>query len=134
MSGRDLPKKDIFGATAETLLKGTSGKLKNDNSLACSLLIVLFLDPYCKLSCGGRTAISTVKKANLNPDWNESFTLYVNIMGKFFYSFFKQIYDRPVMHGGEELQIDIFDEDMIGKDEFMGQVCTFYIFYFCIFL
>jgi hypothetical protein len=84
ISGRDLPKKDIFGGTAETLLSGTS-------------------DPYCKLYCGGRTAKSTVKKNNINPDWNETFTL-------------------PVMHGGEELQIDIFDEDLIGKDEFMGQV------------
>ena len=50
-------------------------------SFSLSLKIFLFiLDPYCKLACGGRTAKSTVKKNNLNPDWNETFTLYALLL------------------------------------------------------
>jgi len=60
-------------------------------------------DPYCKLACGGKLVSTTAKKSTVNPDWNETFSL-------------------PVMHAGEELVIDIFDKDLIGKDEFMGQV------------
>ena len=68
-------------------------------------------DPYCelyvlddKLQVDKKTKQKTkVIKKNLNPKWNETFTFQV-----------------PVTSKG--IMIDMFDEDLIGSDEFMGTV------------
>eukprot|EP01111_Echinosteliopsis_oligospora_P014654 TRINITY_DN5561_c0_g1_i1.p1 TRINITY_DN5561_c0_g1~~TRINITY_DN5561_c0_g1_i1.p1 ORF type:complete len:1451 (+),score=491.58 TRINITY_DN5561_c0_g1_i1:45-4355(+) len=83
VNGRNLPKMDLMGNTGN-ILEGTS-------------------DPYCKIYCGGKLTKTSTKESNLNPDWNETFTM-------------------PVKHAGEEVVIDMYDKDAIGKDEFMGQV------------
>jgi Ca2+-dependent lipid-binding protein len=36
-----------------------------------------FSDPYAAISFNGLTAQSTIKKANLNPDWHENFAFWM---------------------------------------------------------
>jgi len=60
-------------------------------------------DPFVTMSVYGLTAKSTVKKKNLNPEWNESFVLTV---------------DDP----GATLLLEMYDYDLIGASDFMARV------------
>jgi len=61
-------------------------------------------DPYCVLSIGKTTFKSKVIQNNLNPKWDQQFTF------------------KDVSVTSSKLVIRLYDEDFIGKDEFMGMV------------
>ena len=60
-------------------------------------------DPYVILTLGGERRKSKTIPRNLNPKWNESFALAV--------------YDLQEM-----LQVEVFDKDLLSKDDFLGCV------------
>jgi hypothetical protein len=75
-----------------------------------------FSDPYCVINISGEEFRTKVKKKTLNPNWEETFTIDIRESG----------YSSPSLSVGStsssELQISIFDHDLIGKHEFLGQV------------
>ena len=58
-------------------------------------------DPYVVFRLGGREVRSTVQKRTLNPIWNEQFQL-------------------PVPSLNDMLELGVFDADLVGEDEAMG--------------
>jgi Ca2+-dependent lipid-binding protein len=58
-------------------------------------------DPYCVLKFGGQTQKSNFIKQELNPVWNEVFTF-------------------DVESGKEVMEIEVFDKDDFGTDDFEG--------------
>ncbi|XP_029946655.1 extended synaptotagmin-1-like [Salarias fasciatus] len=61
-------------------------------------------DPYVKINIGGETFTSHVRKANLNPTWNEMYEVILTQLP------------------GQELHVEVFDKDMDMKDDFMGRM------------
>ena len=59
-------------------------------------------DPYCVLKFGGQTQKSNFIKQELNPVWNEVFTFDVET-------------------GKEVMEVEVFDKDDFGTDDFEGQ-------------
>jgi hypothetical protein len=57
-------------------------------------------DPFVTLNVCGNSAKSTVKKRNLNPEWNETFVL-------------------PVDDPTAVLLLEVYDHDMVGASDFM---------------
>ncbi|XP_047063011.1 C2 and GRAM domain-containing protein At1g03370-like [Lolium rigidum] len=62
-----------------------------------------FSDPYVKLQVGKQRFKTKVVKMNLNPEWDQEFSWVVADVR-------------------EVLKLDVYDEDMIGTDDFLGQV------------
>ncbi|XP_037447870.1 C2 and GRAM domain-containing protein At1g03370-like [Triticum dicoccoides] len=62
-----------------------------------------FSDPYVKLQVGKQRFKTKVVKMNLNPEWDQEFSFLVADVR-------------------EVLKLDVYDEDMIGTDDFLGQV------------
>lgn len=62
-----------------------------------------FSDPYVKLQVGKQRFKTKVVKMNLNPEWDQEFSFVVADVR-------------------EVLKLDVYDEDMIGTDDFLGQV------------
>jgi Ca2+-dependent lipid-binding protein len=62
-----------------------------------------FSDPYVKLQLGKQRFKTKVVKKNLNPAWDQEFSFSVGDV-------------RDV------LKLYVYDEDMIGIDDFLGQV------------
>lgn len=62
-----------------------------------------FSDPYVKLQVGKQRCKTKVVKMNLNPEWDQEFSFVV-------------------MDVREVLKFDVYDEDLIGIDDFLGQV------------
>jgi hypothetical protein len=60
-------------------------------------------DPYCEINCNGLSLQSSVKWANLNPEYHESFEI-------------------DVTNPSAILNIVVKDRDYFGSDDFMGQV------------
>eukprot|EP01035_Chromulina_nebulosa_P020505 gene20505-26599_t len=60
-------------------------------------------DPYCVISCNGTTVQTSVKWANLNPDFKERFEI-------------------DVTNPGATVLVVVMDKDTFGSDDFMGQV------------
>ena len=61
-------------------------------------------DPQVKLAVGGDRTISTCKKQNLNPTWDESFQF--------------ALLDGP---DGEQLEVEVEDWDLLSSNDFMGR-------------
>ena len=62
-----------------------------------------FSDPYVKLQVGKQRFKTKVVKMNLNPEWDQEFSFVVADVR-------------------EVLKLDVYDEDLIGIDDFLGQV------------
>ncbi|XP_044952325.1 C2 and GRAM domain-containing protein At1g03370-like [Hordeum vulgare subsp. vulgare] len=62
-----------------------------------------FSDPYVKLQVGKQRFKTKVVKMNLNPEWDQEFSFVAADVR-------------------EVLKLDVYDEDMIGTDDFLGQV------------
>ena len=62
-----------------------------------------FSDPYVKLQVGKQRFKTKVVKMNLNPEWDQEFSFVVADVR-------------------EVLKFDVYDEDLIGIDDFLGQV------------
>uniref|UniRef100_A0ACD5Y7V7 Uncharacterized protein n=1 Tax=Avena sativa TaxID=4498 RepID=A0ACD5Y7V7_AVESA len=62
-----------------------------------------FSDPYVKLQVGKQRFKTKVVKMNLNPEWDQEFSF-------------------AVADVREVLKLDVYDEDLIGIDDFLGQV------------
>ncbi|KQJ98783.1 C2 and GRAM domain-containing protein At1g03370 [Brachypodium distachyon] len=62
-----------------------------------------FSDPYVKLQVGKQRFKTKVVKMNLNPEWDQEFSFVVSDVR-------------------EVLKFCVYDEDMIGIDDFLGQV------------
>lgn len=60
-------------------------------------------DPYCEINCNGLMLQSSVKWANLNPEYHESFEI-------------------DVTNPSALLNIVVKDKDYFGSDDFMGQI------------
>lgn len=60
-------------------------------------------DPYCILEVGNKVIETSIKKKNLNPHWDESFSF-------------------PIETGKEILTITVMDEDKIKSDDFEGRI------------
>ena len=69
-------------------------------------------DPYCYVSCGGSKPLRTkIKRQTLQPVWGELFK-------------FKQSKGSGEigLTGFDQINIDVFDYDEIGNDDFMGRL------------
>ena len=62
-----------------------------------------FSDPYCVLRCGQSHQKTKVVNKNLNPTWNETFTL--------------QIMNPQT----ERLEVEVYDHDQVGSDDSLGK-------------
>ena len=62
-----------------------------------------FSDPYVKLQVGKQRFKTKVVKMNLNPEWDQEFSFVVADVR-------------------EVLKFDVYDEDLIGIDDFLGQM------------
>lgn len=62
-----------------------------------------FSDPYVKLQLGKQRFKTKVVKMNLNPAWDQEFSFVVG-------------------DGRDVLKFYVYDEDMLGIDDFLGQV------------
>ena len=62
-------------------------------------------DPYVCMQIGHQLKKTKIKKKTLTPEWNETFELLLD----------------PV-HRRERLRIECFDYDLIGSDDFLGQI------------
>ena len=62
-------------------------------------------DPYVVLSCGAKTERTHTKHKTLSPVWDEAFAL-------------------EVQPGVAALELNVYDEDKIGADSFLGSVCV----------
>ena len=60
-------------------------------------------DPFCVINCNNISLQTSVKWKTLNPDFNESFEI-------------------DVSNPQERLKIVVFDKDLIGSDDFLGQI------------
>lgn len=97
LNGKDLPVMD------KALLIGTGSS-----------------DPFVKFECLGASAKSSIKKKNLNPEWNESFVLNV---------------DDPsaILEVCLMLCVSCFSSTISSKDEMFDVVHIFYIPFLLIF-
>ncbi|GJN03863.1 hypothetical protein PR202_ga21352 [Eleusine coracana subsp. coracana] len=62
-----------------------------------------FSDPYVKLQLGKQRFKTKVIKTNLNPTWDQEFSFLVG-------------------DGKDVLKLDVYDEDILSMDDFLGQV------------
>jgi hypothetical protein len=62
-----------------------------------------FSDPYARLQLGKQRFKTKVIKTNLNPTWDQEFSFLVG-------------------DGRDVLKLDVYDEDILSMDDFLGQV------------
>ena len=62
-----------------------------------------FSDPYCVLRCGSSQQKTKTINKNLNPTWNETFTI--------------QVFNPQT----ERLEVEVFDHDQVGGDDSLGK-------------
>eukprot|EP01094_Clydonella_sp_ATCC50884_P010802 TRINITY_DN2061_c0_g1_i1.p2 TRINITY_DN2061_c0_g1~~TRINITY_DN2061_c0_g1_i1.p2 ORF type:complete len:184 (-),score=76.44 TRINITY_DN2061_c0_g1_i1:216-737(-) len=60
-------------------------------------------DPYVVILCDQQKFKTKVVKSNLNPEWDEQFTI-------------------PLTTTGQRLKVEVFDKDKIGSDDSLGTV------------
>lgn len=90
------PKGDTDGTLTVLVKKARNLAVKDANGLS---------DPYVKLRLGGQKKKTKVVKKNLSPVWDEEFTFKV-----------------PAKGGDTNLQVAVWDWDMISSSDFMGEL------------
>jgi len=89
-----LPTTEVFNELVIKVVAGRDLAIKDANGKS---------DPYLNIWCGSSKNKTKIMKKTLNPEWSETFVIPYSVCVK------------------KTIEIDCWDHDTVGKDEFMGE-------------